>query len=173
MSGRDRLRSAAALAVWAFGVWLLLTWTATAEQLIFGAVLALLIAGAMAGLGPVAAPWSVLRPRVLLGVPALALRCAGRIVRANLVLAVRIWSPSLRLRSGMVVVPTEMHTDGELAATGLLTSLIVDNQIVDVDRTRNVLQYHAVSVPSGTADEKAESINAPVERDIGRITRRS
>ncbi len=41
---------------WAFGVWVLLTWTLTAEQLLFGAVVALAVALALAPLGEVAGP---------------------------------------------------------------------------------------------------------------------
>ena len=48
----------------------------------------------------------------------------------------------------MVIVPTTESSDGGLAAVGLITSLIVDNQIVDLDRATHRLQYHAVAVPS-------------------------
>ena len=41
---------------WAFGVWVLLTWTLTAEQLLIGAVVALAVAVALAPLGEVAGP---------------------------------------------------------------------------------------------------------------------
>jgi multicomponent Na+:H+ antiporter subunit E len=42
----------AGLFCWAFGVWVLLTWTLTAEQLLFGAVAAAVVALALAPLGP-------------------------------------------------------------------------------------------------------------------------
>jgi len=35
----------------------------------------------------------------------------------------------------MVIADTEATWDGELAATGLLTSLVADNQFVDLDRS--------------------------------------
>jgi multicomponent Na+:H+ antiporter subunit E len=73
----------------------------------------------------------------------------------------------------MVVVPTQLRTDGSLGMLGLVTSLIVDNQMVDLDRDRDVLQYHAVVVPSGSKPEQAEAINAPTERMLLRIDRRS
>jgi multicomponent Na+:H+ antiporter subunit E len=64
----------------------------------------------------------------------------------------------------MMIVPTQERTDGGLAATGLITSLIVDNQIVDIDRERSELQYHAVAVPHGNRQHPEDDINAPVER---------
>ncbi len=158
--------------VWAYAVWLVITWTATAEQLIFGAVLSLLVGLALAPLGDVAAPWRVLDPRRAVALATLLVTCAVRIVRANVSLAHRILAPSRPLRSGMVVVPTTMRTDAGIGATGLVTSLIVDNQIVDVDTDRHVLQYHAVAVPEGDDQQKAEQINAPIERLLARIDRR-
>lgn len=158
--------------IWAYAVWLVLTWTATAEQLIFGAVLAVLIGVALAPLGDVVAPWRILDPRRARAVATLLVVCAVRIVRANLSLARRILAPSRPLRSGMVIVPTAMRTDAALGATGLVTSLIVDNQVVDLDTERHVVQYHSISAPEGDARQKAEKINAPIERLIGRIDRR-
>lgn len=160
---------AVALSVWAWGVWLLLTWTVMAEQLIFGALLALAIGFAFARLGPVVAPWQALSPRRLVGFVWLVLDGLRRIVVANLSLARRIWSPRRPLRSGMVVVATSMHTDAGLGWTGLISSLIVDNQIVDLDREHFRLQYHAVAVPDGGPLQKSEQINAPVERHLARI----
>jgi multicomponent Na+:H+ antiporter subunit E len=158
--------------VWAYTVWLLLTWTATAEQLIFGAALALLIGIALAPVGDVIAPWRLLDPRRALALAVLLGTCAVQIVRANVSLARRILAPSRPLRSGMVIVPTRMRTVADIGATGLLTSLIVDNQIVDLDMRRHQLQYHCVAIPAGDDRQKAEEINAPIERLIGRVDRR-
>jgi multicomponent Na+:H+ antiporter subunit E len=160
-----------ALFVWAYGTWLLLTWTVTFEQLVFGGLLALTVALALAPLGEVARPWLLLGPRRLFAIGRLVVAALVKIVRANLGLARRIWSPRRPLASGMVVVPTTMRTDAGLGALGLITSLIVDNQIVDVDRTRHELQYHAVQVPAGT-DAKVAAITGPVERLLGPIVRR-
>lgn len=167
VKAREFGQRAFALAIWSYSVWLVLTWTATAEQLLFGAGLALTVAVALAALGPVVGPWQLFRPARLVAVARLAGYAAVHIVRANVGLARRIWLPSRPLRSGMVIVPTIARTDGELAATGVITSLIVDNQVVDLDRSENVLQYHAVAVPEG--DDPAESINAPVERRIAKV----
>jgi multicomponent Na+:H+ antiporter subunit E len=161
-----------ALSVWAAAAWLLLTWSTDPEQLVAGAILAILTALAMTRIGPVARPWRLLRPRVLLAAGGLAGEALVRIVRANLSLARRIWMPSRPLRSGMVVLPTRMRSDAGLAGVGLVTSLIVDNQIVDLDRTDHLLQYHAVSVPEGDEQARVEAVNGPVERWMERLERR-
>ncbi len=164
---RQRLpRRLAALICWVFGTWVLLTWTFSWSQLLFGVGFALAIALALAPLGEVAEPWAPLRPRRALGLSLLVVECLGRIVRANLSLAYRIWRPRRPLRSGMVVVPTEMRSEGGLCAVGILTSLIVDNQIVDLDVHRHELQYHAVWVTEGGADEHRSHVNGPIERRL-------
>jgi multicomponent Na+:H+ antiporter subunit E len=71
----------------------------------------------------------------------------------------------------MLIVPTSMRTDGGIGGTGLITSLIVDNQITDLDRKRQELQYHAVAVPEGDRGRRAMSVNAPVERLLKPIVR--
>ncbi|MDQ1488879.1 MAG: multicomponent Na+:H+ antiporter subunit [Actinomycetota bacterium] len=156
-------RRAVALFAWAYTVWVLLTWTRTFEQLATGVVAATLTAAVCAPLGPVAPPWALLRPARLAGAARLVGFAAVRIVKANLSLSRRIWSPSLPLRPGMVVVPTELRSDGGVTAVALISSLIVDNQIVDLDRSRAELQYHAVWIDSTEPDANRAVINGPLE----------
>jgi multicomponent Na+:H+ antiporter subunit E len=153
----------AGLACWAFGAWVLLTWTLTVEQLLIGAVIALVVALALAPLGNVAGPWRLLRPRALAGGAWLLIATAGRVFLANLSLSRRIWDPRRPLASGMVIAPTQERTDGGLAAVGVISSLIVDNQIVDLDARAQELQYHAVAVPDGGAEKVRQKVNGPVE----------
>jgi multicomponent Na+:H+ antiporter subunit E len=158
-----------ALFCWAFAVWTLLTWTRTAEQLLFGAGVAVIVAVALAPLGDVAGPWQLLTPRRLAAVAVILVTSGYRIVAANLRLSRLIWDPRLRqrLRTGMVVVPTTQDSIGGLSAVGLITSLIVDNQLVDLDRSTRRLQYHAVEVPEGGPEQVREKINGPLERRLG------
>lgn len=165
------LRRAAALAVWAYGFWLLITWTATAEQLISGALLAIAVCVAMAPLGEVAAPWCLADPRRLVALVQLVGAAAVMVVRANLMLTARIWRPSRPMRSGMLVLPSRARSDGVVALSGLVNSLIVENQIVDLDRRQHRVQYHVMDVPSGAQKRRAEAINAPVERLVHGVRR--
>jgi multicomponent Na+:H+ antiporter subunit E len=148
---------------WAFGVWVLLTWTFTLEQVLFGVAVSLAVALALAPLGNVAGPWRLLRPRALAGSARLLIAAAGQVFLANLRLSRRIWDPRRPLSSGMVITPTRERTDWGLTAVGLISSLIVDNQIVDLDRRAHELQYHAVAVPEGGPEQVREQVNGPVE----------
>lgn len=166
------IRRMLALFVWGYGAWLLLTWTVTFEQLVTGGLIAAAVAVSMSPLGEVAAPWALLEPRRLAAVARLFASSLVRIVRANCSLARRIWTPSRPLSSGMVIVATQLRTEAGLGGLGLITSLIVDNQIVDVDRTANELQYHAVAVPH-SEQAKLDEITGPVERLLAHVVRSS
>ena len=154
---------------WAYGVWVLLTWTRTAEQLLFGAGIAAVVAVALAPLGEVARPWRLLTPRALAGCAVLLWLAVRQAIAANLRLSRLIWDPHLRrrLRTGMIIVPTSQETAGGLTTVGLVTSAIVDNQLIDLDRSRRQLQYHAVEVPH-SREQAVEHINGPVEAILAR-----
>jgi multicomponent Na+:H+ antiporter subunit E len=166
MSGRKTRRDGrtGALFCWAFLVWVLLTWTLAAEQLLAGALAAAAVAVAVAPLGGAAGPWLLLRPRRLAGAAWLVAVTAGRVAVANVRLARRIWDPRRPLASGMVIAATPERRAGRLTAVGLMTSVVVDTQLVDIDRGHGRLQYHAVAVPPGGPEETAQVINAPAER---------
>lgn len=155
-----------ALACWAMGVWVLLTWTRTAEQIIIGVAVSVAVAIVLAPLGAVPGPWRLLDPRVAGRVAGLLFVGLARVVVANVRLARRVWSPSLPLRSGMVIVPTTQRGELGLTTVGIVSSLIVDNQIVDVDRSRGRLLYHAVDVPPRDPEAAREQINGPLERHL-------
>jgi multicomponent Na+:H+ antiporter subunit E len=167
----EMVRQVTALSCWAFLVWVLLTWTATLSQMLFGAGAAVCVAIACAPLGPVLRPWACLNPRRVIPALTLLITALVRVVRANLSLARRIWAPSRPVPSGMVIVPTRARSAGELTAVGLITSVIVDNQIVDVDRGSDELQYHAVEARVPAGPPNYSRINEPVERYICEVDR--
>ena len=62
----------------------------------------------------------------------------------------------------MLVIPTDLKSDSGITVLGLLGSIIVDHQLVDLEPGR--LQYHAVWVASEDPTEARERINGPLER---------
>lgn len=163
------IRRVVVLTIWGWAVWILLTWTRTVSQLSFGLAFALAVAVACAPMGGVAAPWRLADPRCLFLVVRFAGEVTVRIVRANLSLAWRIWHPRLPLRTGMLILPTHERSEGGLTAVGLITSVIVDNQLVDLDSSARELQYHTVWVDSEDPEANYPHINGPVERYVSRL----
>jgi multicomponent Na+:H+ antiporter subunit E len=152
-----------AFSLWGYLTWILLTWTATTEQLVFGAILAAIAGFACFPLGEAAGPWRILQPRRLLRTVRIGAYVAVHLVKANLALSRRIWSPARPLAPGMVIVTTELRSEGGLAAIGILSSLIVDNQIIDLDRPHRLLQYHGVAVGPASPEEHRRAITGPLE----------
>ncbi len=139
-----------------------MTWTATVEQAAYGVAVSIAVALLLSPLGPAARPWRLLRPRRLVRLFAIGATSGARILWANVVLARRVWSPSLPIRTGMLVVPTDLRSDSGVTVIGLLGSIIVDHQLVDLEPGR--LQYHAVWVASEDPIEARERINGRLER---------
>lgn len=150
--------------MWAFLVWSVMTWTFTVEQVAFGIGIATLIGVGLAPLGSPPGPWRPPRVRALVAGLGLVRLFMAELAKANADLARRVWLPGRPLRSGMVVADTTQRTPGGLAAVGVITSLIVDNQLVDLDRHRHELQYHTVSVPTPGRPTVRATVNGPVER---------
>jgi multicomponent Na+:H+ antiporter subunit E len=157
-----------ALFWWSYLIWTLLSWTLSTEVIVAGVLHSALTATVCARLGPVAGPWALLRPRRIAALARLTRVVAQRVVRANLGLTRRIWSPRIPLRSGMVIVATEVRGDAALTTVGLLTSVIVDSQLVDLDRGRHELQYHGVWIDSDDAQRNRARINGPIEEHVRR-----
>lgn len=163
---RKRLITVLSTTIWCYLVWVLLTWTLTLEQQLIGLTIALVTAVALMPLGNVPGIWLLLRPRSLLALLLLFCGSTFRVIQANISLARRILSPSLPLHAGMTIVTTEYAEAAGLGAVGIVTSLVVDNQIVDLDPQRNRLQYHCVNVPSGGQQAKRAAINGATERQL-------
>lgn len=167
---RRRRRTLVSHAVSVFGlcylVWTLLTWTLTLEVLTVGAAVSLFVTAVTL---PLLTDTGTIRvtPRRVVGAVSLALLALRNVVIANASLARRIWAPSRPIRTGMVVVPTRVRSDAGLCAVGIVTSLIVDNQIVDVDRARHKMLYHAIVVPD--TDAAYDEVNGPIDRRVAHL----
>jgi multicomponent Na+:H+ antiporter subunit E len=153
-----------AVATWCYLVWVALSWTATVEFAVAGLLVSLAVGLALSPLGHLPGPWTLLRPRRAAAVLALGTWVLVDSTASSLRLAARIWTPRRPLASGMVIVPTRARTDAELAAVGILTSLVVDSQLVDLARADDELQFHVLQAPAGGAEDARRAINGPVER---------
>ncbi|MFD7160514.1 Na+/H+ antiporter subunit E [Kribbella sp. NPDC059898] len=151
-------RTVGALTFWCFVAWLALTALLTVESVLAGLGVSLLVAWSLVRLGPVVRPWRVV------SMVRLTAFVAYQVLLANISLARRIWTPSLPLETGMVIVPTRFGDESRVAAVGIVSSLIVDNQIVDLDRSRHQLVYHCIAVPA--EGHRYDEINGPLERRI-------
>jgi multicomponent Na+:H+ antiporter subunit E len=162
-----RSRTVAALVVWGYGVWTLLTWTATVEFLVAGVLVASACALVSALLGRATAPWALLSPRRLTAELRLGWTLLVRVTIANIGMARRIWTPRLPVHTGIVEVTSRSRDTTRMAATGLLTSLVVDNQVVDLDPSTKETLYHCVDVPAES--ERYDEVLGHIEPLVDRL----
>jgi multicomponent Na+:H+ antiporter subunit E len=152
---------------WCLPLWLLLSGTVSTEVLVTGVAVAVFSTWVLVPLGGVRGPSALLRPKRVLPVAKLAGTLSWQVCRANLVMARRVWSREPPPRTGMVVVTTQARGLGPVAAVGLLTSLVVDNQVVDVDLASNQMLYHCLDVPP--AGKRYDDTIGPIEGRVLRV----
>jgi multicomponent Na+:H+ antiporter subunit E len=162
------MKTARVLCYWlgGFGVWLLLTWNLGAASLIAGAVVALIAALVFGSELPLA-PARLFNPVrwfwVLVYVPVFGYQ----VVKANIDVALRVLSPGLQLKPGIVRIRTTLKTD--IARTFLANSITLTPGTMTVDIKDDVLYIHWIEVK--TEDEAAAGgiIKGPFEKLLARI----
>ena len=136
------------------GLWLLLVWQITAQDLIAGIVIALLIAVVFGSVFLVE-PKRIFAPKrwllFLFYVPYFLYYC----IRANLDVAYRVIHPDLPIRPGIVKVQTRLKSD--LAKTFLANSITLTPGTLTVDIKGQVLYVHWINV-SGKPEEWTRQI---------------
>jgi multicomponent Na+:H+ antiporter subunit E len=150
----------------AMAVWLLLTWTVNWPSLVAGAVLSLITAIVFGGELPVV-PVRLLNPMrwfwLLVFIPVFAYQC----LKANIDVALRVLSPGLMLKPGIVKIRTSLQSD--LARTFLANSITLTPGTMTVEIEEDVLYIHWIDVKTDDPDEAGRIIKGPFERLLARI----
>jgi len=127
-----------------FGLWLLLVWNVHGQDLVAGAVLAVLVA-AMYGSVYLERPLRVFSPKrwvlFLFYIPYFLYWC----IRANLDVAYRVVHPDVPIRPGIVKVQTRLKSD--LAKTFLANSITLTPGTLTVDIKGQDFYVHWINVP--------------------------
>jgi multicomponent Na+:H+ antiporter subunit E len=151
---RISLRQELPLLVWLVIVWGALWQDFSPGNLLFGALLAVLVAR-MFYLPPVELSG---RFNVLHAVP-FALRFLNRVAAASIEVMYLAVVRGPRVISAVVAVPLRSHQDLMVTATGHVISLIPGSLVVEVDRSTSTLYLHALNV---TSPEQVENLRREV-----------
>lgn len=145
-----------------FGVWVLVTASLEWQELVLGAVVALI---AVLAVGDIASFFGGIRgvPALLLGVPVYTVRFIWRLILANIDVARRVLSPRVPVQPGIVAVKTKIRSDiGRLLLANSITltpgTLTLDS--VAVGNTSNG------AAPSGESVLYVHWIDTPKEGDV-------
>ncbi len=147
-------------------VWLLLSWTLHYQEVIVGAAVALIAAGMFGGLLPVQ-PKKLLNPVrwfwLLVYIPVFLWQC----LKANIDVALRVLSPGLNLKPGIVKIKTNLKSD--IARVFLANSITMTPGTLTVEIKDDTLYIHWIEIRSSDQEEMAKMIKGPFEFFLKRI----
>ncbi|MBE4718464.1 Na+/H+ antiporter subunit E [Pseudarthrobacter sp. AB1] len=161
---RISLRQELPLLVWLVIVWGALWQDFSPGNLLFGALLAVLVAR-MFYLPPVEVSG---RFNILHAVP-FALRFLGRVAAASVEVMYLAAVRGPRVISSVVAVPLRSHQDLMVTATGHVISLIPGSLVVEVDRSTSTLYLHGLNVSSPEEVENLRREVRSIEAGLIRI----
>lgn len=102
-------------------------------------------------------------------IPGFFLFFVGEMIRANLEVMFTVLRPRRTLRPGIVAIPLEARTDGEITFLANLITLTPGSLTLDVSTDRRVLYVHSMHVED--ADELRREIKEGFERRLLEVAR--
>jgi multicomponent Na+:H+ antiporter subunit E len=162
------MKAVKVIAYWiaAMALWLLLTWTVKWPSVIAGAAvsfLAALVFGTQLPLPPVRLLNPVRWFWLLVYIPVFGYQC----LKANLDVALRVLSPGLQLKPGIVKIRTSLAS--EIGRTFLANSITLTPGTMTVDIKDDILYIHWIDVKTEDPAAAARIIKGPFERLLTRI----
>ncbi|HET7139971.1 MAG TPA: Na+/H+ antiporter subunit E [Arthrobacter sp.] len=161
---RISLRQELPLLVWLVIVWGALWQDFSPGNLLFGTLLAVLVAR-MFYLPPVELSG---RFNILYAVPFL-LRFLGRVAAASVEVTYLAVVRGPRVVNAVVAVPLRSHQDLLVTATGHVISLIPGSLVVEVDRSTSTLYLHALNISTPVEVENLRREVRSIEAGLIRI----
>lgn len=147
-------------------IWLLLGWSWHYQEIIVGAAVAAITAGMFGGYLPIEAK-KLLNPVrwfwLLLYIPVFAWQC----LKANIDVALRVLSPGLNLKPGIVKIKTSLKS--EVARVILANSITMTPGTLTVEIKDDTLYIHWIEIRSEDPDEMGRMIKGPFEFFLSRI----
>lgn len=162
------MRVARTVTYWfaALAVWLLLSWDVGLATIVSGVVFGLIAALWFGGELPIR-PARLLNPVrwfwVLVYIPVFAWEC----FKANIDVAMRVLSPGLMLRPGIVKIRTTLKS--EIARAFLANSITMTPGTMTVEIQDDVLYIHWIDVKTDDPQLAGKMIKGPFEKLLARI----
>jgi multicomponent Na+:H+ antiporter subunit E len=149
-----------------FVVWMVLVWTTSIHEVIAGLGVALITGIAFGGYLPVK-PARLLDPRrwfwLLVYIPVFAYQC----LKSNIDVALRVLSPGLQIKPGIVKIRTNVKSD--IGRVMLANSITLTPGTMTVEIKDDVLYIHWIEVGATDPEAAARAIIGPFEYFMTRI----
>jgi multicomponent Na+:H+ antiporter subunit E len=147
-------------------VWLVLVWTFHYQELLAGAVAALMTA-LVFGAGLPLRPVKLLDPRRWFWLAVYIPVFAYQVLKSNIDVALRVLSPGLQIRPGIVRIHTSLKSD--IARVFLANCITLTPGTMSVEVHDDKLYIHWIEVATGDPDAASRVIAGPFEFFIARI----
>jgi multicomponent Na+:H+ antiporter subunit E len=134
-------------------LWLLLTGSFAAVDLLWGLVVCLGVTSLSYRFVAFGAPRWMRHPRKWGAFLALAWEFTKQIIVQNISLSMRVFSPQIPIKPGIVAVPYRIRRDVPLTFLISLVTLTPDTVVIDVDEAKSILYIHWIDVKTTEADE--------------------
>ena len=149
-----------------FVVWMVLVWTLHYQEVVAGIGVALLTAAVFGGTLPMQ-PVKLAQPRrwfwLLVYIPVFAYEC----LKSNIDVALRVLSPGLQLKPGIVRIKTRVKS--EVGRVFLANSITLTPGTMTVEIRDDVLYIHWIEVGTDDPVAAAKRIIGPFEYFLTRI----
>jgi multicomponent Na+:H+ antiporter subunit E len=151
-----------------FVFWMLLIGNFNPTEVLWGAIVSLIIARITYRVSAFNLPTWTLDPRRWLALFQLLIEFTRQIIVQNITLSIRVLRPDLPIRPGIVAVPTALRSDVSLTILGSLTTLTPDTVTIDIDEKRGIMYLHWIDVQTTDSQEAQRMITASLEEKIAR-----
>ena len=148
------------------GIWLLLTWSVQWQEVLVGAVVALIAELLLGDIFPIGAI-KIFNPVRLYWMFVYALVFGAYVIRANFDVAYRVLNIYLPIRPGIVKVKTRLKCD--MARTFLANSITLTPGTLTVDMIEDNIYVHWINVTSDDPEKETEIIVSRFENLLERI----
>jgi len=149
-----------------FAVWMILVWTLQYQEIVAGLGVALL-AAIVFGANLPTQPGKLLQPQrwfwLLAYIPVFAYQC----LKSNIDVALRVLSPGLQIKPGIVKIRTTLKSD--IARVFLANSITLTPGTMTVEVKGDVLYIHWIEVGAEDPVAAARTIIGPFEYFLARI----
>ena len=155
-----------------FAFWILLTWSFTAQELIIGAVVSLIVALFSARFFIHEKPFWFFNPAHLFG--AIGFWCGTfvvEMVKANVDMAKRCFGGCKNIQPGIVKIPVGLKSDYGQAALADAITLTPGTITLDIAEQGDQTWYyiHWIDVTTEDPEEAGEAIKGRLERGLRRV----
>ena len=169
---KTKYTAAAATFIVCYALWVLLTWSFTAQELVVGAILSCGVAlFASRFFIHEKATWLLNPARVI---SALGFWCGtfvGELVKANVNMAKICFGGCKKINPGIVKIPTAMKSDYGIAAVSnsiTLTPGTITMEVAEKD-DQNYLYVHWIDVAETDPEKAGEAIKGTLEKGLRRV----